>query len=389
MSGERLREPAVRQQEHSYGKEGRNARVDAFRIIAALLIAAIHTSPLSVYSETADFILTRIIGRVAVPFFFMVTGYFVLPRCLRTGKRTSKAWRNGRTGKEGSSYFRYYERKQLLLYGFAILLYLPVNWYAGHLKGAWTIGDLAKQLIWEGTFYHLWYLPGVILGLMLVYLLGRLWNYGGVLLVSSLLYVIGLGGDSYYGLISQWGPGKAFYEGLFSVSAYTRNGVFFAPVFLWLGYGLALRKKPKGNVYGLLVFFLLMLGEGLILHAKDCQRHDSMYLFLPAVMVFLFSLLLEEPSQKESVSQKLGLSAASWAMWMYLLHPIGIILVRGGAKAVKMMVFVENSLLHYLAVVLVSAVLAAGFSVGTAFIKGRQKGFGRKKRRRARRKRTY
>ena len=48
---------------------------------------------------------------------------------------------------------------------------------------------------------------------------------------------------------------------------------------------------------------------------------------------------------------------------MYLLHPIGIILVRGAAKAVKFMPLIENSLLHYAAVVLVSGCLAAGFCV--------------------------
>lgn len=44
--------------------------IDYFRFIAALLIIAIHTSPLGSFSETGDFMLTRIIARVAVPFFF-------------------------------------------------------------------------------------------------------------------------------------------------------------------------------------------------------------------------------------------------------------------------------------------------------------------------------
>lgn len=52
--------------------------IDLFRIAAAFLVVAIHTSPLATYSETADFILTREIARVAVPFFFMTTGFFVL-----------------------------------------------------------------------------------------------------------------------------------------------------------------------------------------------------------------------------------------------------------------------------------------------------------------------
>ena len=52
--------------------------IDYFRIIAAFLIIAIHTSPFTTYSYTADFILTRIIARVAVPFFFMTSGFFLI-----------------------------------------------------------------------------------------------------------------------------------------------------------------------------------------------------------------------------------------------------------------------------------------------------------------------
>lgn len=52
--------------------------INYFRMVAALLVVAIHTSPLCSYSQLGDFILTRMIARVAVPFFFMTTGFFVL-----------------------------------------------------------------------------------------------------------------------------------------------------------------------------------------------------------------------------------------------------------------------------------------------------------------------
>ena len=42
-------------------------------------------------------------------------------------------------------------------------------------------------------------------------------------------------GDSYYGFAARVPFLKAFYEGLFTVSSYTRNGLFFAPLFLLLG----------------------------------------------------------------------------------------------------------------------------------------------------------
>ena len=46
--------------------------LDAFRIPAAVLVIAIHTSPLASVSDLGDFWFTRVLARVAVPFFFMM-----------------------------------------------------------------------------------------------------------------------------------------------------------------------------------------------------------------------------------------------------------------------------------------------------------------------------
>ena len=54
--------------------------VDYFRLISAYLIIAIHTSPLTSVSATGDFIFTRIVARIAVPFFFMTSGFFLISR---------------------------------------------------------------------------------------------------------------------------------------------------------------------------------------------------------------------------------------------------------------------------------------------------------------------
>ena len=52
--------------------------LDLFRLAAALLVVAIHTSPLTSINGEADFFFTRVLARIAVPFFLMVTGHFML-----------------------------------------------------------------------------------------------------------------------------------------------------------------------------------------------------------------------------------------------------------------------------------------------------------------------
>ncbi len=53
-------------------------RLDYFKLTAAFMVVAIHTAPFTCISEEADFAITYCLFRVAVPFFLMVSGYFVV-----------------------------------------------------------------------------------------------------------------------------------------------------------------------------------------------------------------------------------------------------------------------------------------------------------------------
>ncbi|MGM9606039.1 MAG: serine racemase VanT catalytic subunit [Oscillospiraceae bacterium] len=310
--------------------------LDAFKIPAALLVIAIHTSPLSSFSAGADFVLTRIIARIAVPFFLMVTGYFLLPQYL--SEHTKDLRPLGR-----------FFKKALLLYGIAVVLYLPVNLYAGQLRGA-GVWDILRMLLFDGTLYHLWYLPASLLGVLLVFLLSRKLPFGAVLGIALALYGIGLLGDSYYGLFSDCRVFRAVFDAMFHVFPYTRNGIFYAPIFLVMGAEMT-RVRPRRGIAttGFLCSMAAMIAEGLTLHHLDVQRHDSMYLALLPCMFFLFPLLL-------SVELRPSKRLRTISMWMYLIHPMFIILVRGAAKLVHLEgLLIENSMVHYLTVCLLSA----------------------------------
>ena len=60
--------------------------VDRFRVAAALLVVCIHTAPLASFSAAADFAL-KTLARLAVPFFFTATGFFLLGELVRPGLR--------------------------------------------------------------------------------------------------------------------------------------------------------------------------------------------------------------------------------------------------------------------------------------------------------------
>ncbi len=323
---------------------GRNYKgIEIFRVVAAFLVVAIHTSPLVTYSDTADFIFTRVIARVAVPFFFMVTGYFVLSK---------------------GTDIRRFLKKTAMIYAASAALYLPINVYAGHLQG-WGMLDLVQQVLFEGTFYHLWYLPAAILGAWLTALLMRKCSRGTCFAVVGVLYILGLLGDSYWGLISGIPVVSSVYNAIFAVMGYTRNGLFFAPMFMLLGASLK-DVKPRStaaDALGLALSFALMLAEALLARAHGWQRHDSMYVMLPVVMYFLFALLAR---YKGTVRLPLG----NFSLLVYIIHPAVIIVVRGAARVLGLWdIFVENSLGHYIAVCLCSAAASAVLLWIWSFIK--------------------
>lgn len=302
--------------------------LDLFRLAAVVLVVAIHTSPLSDYSATADFWLTRVLARIAVPFFLMTTGYFL----------ARNDWK--RTGHQ--------IKKLCLLYGISILIYLPINLYSGSIHGP---ADLLKKLLIDGTFYHLWYFPATILGVVIA---SRLSRYGLriALPVAALLYLVGLGGDSYYGLVSQVPMIHGLYNGIFALCDYTRNGLFFAPLFLLLGAAGWVWSR-RFSMVGLLVTLAIMSGEGMWLHSLGVQRHDSMYLLLPLCVVCLFSLLL-------SVNRGECKRARTFSTMMYLIHPLCIVLIRGLAKVLGLEgLLIEHSLFHFAGVLALSGLLSS------------------------------
>ena len=313
---------------------------DRFRLPAALLVVAIHTGPLLSVSPLANDLLTDIWGRIAVPFFFAVSGWFLVPRLRR----------------EGAAALGPFLKKALLLYLLSALLYLPLNLYNHTLQDSGA--SLLRDIFFNGTFYHLWYFPALALGACIVFVLVRglgKWAW----LPAVLLYLIGLLGDSWYGLTAALPPLRAAYEGMFLCFDYTRNGLFSTPIFLLLGGWLAGRpRRNRPGLYGvgLLVSLALLTTEGLLVKHFDLARFDALYLTLPLCVGFLLLWLaaLELPAAP---------ALRGWTAAIYVLHPWCIVLVRGGARVAGLTgLLVDNSLGHYGAVVLLSALLALPFA---------------------------
>ena len=272
--------------------------IDCFRIIAAILVVTIHTSPLDTISPTLDFYLTRGLGRIAVPFFFITTAYF---------------------------YFLNPSKKRLY--------------------------KIIKQTL-------LIYLPATVLGLIIVAVLDKRVSLLTSFSIVVLLYLIGLGGDSYYGLIHpycKWG-----YDLIFLISDYTRNGIFFAPLFIWIGKLLAVKQFNFSLrvivISTILAISLMFIEISLLRGYQDIAdyvfvRHDSMNILLPVVMFWLYQGLLRISGKRISKCKDLSLA-------IYLFHPLMIVVVRGIGKLLKCDHLVVDPLIQFISVLIITVLFS-------------------------------
>lgn len=309
----------------------KNQGIEQFRVILAMMVVAIHCLPLHRLWPEGDILITLTLFRIAVPFFFMISGYYVF---------SDLATQNSYPTRQRVWSFI---KKQLHVYLIATLLFLPLAWYSGMLGLNMLLGTFIQTLLVNGILYHLWYFPAIITGSLLVMGLLVRFSFKQVFFMAIGLYVIGLGGDSWSGLATQK-PLASFYSLIFQLLAGTRNGIFFAPLFLLLGV-LARRfaQKPASpHRYSYLMISLIcLLLESYLLHHFTTPKHDSMYVFLPFVLLFLFPII------QQWQAPIIWKQAGRLSLWLYLLHPYTIAVTHFLSQKLPLL---QNNLINYIVV---------------------------------------
>ena len=124
--------------------------VDLIRVVAIFLVVVIHVSGqlTNVWGKIPNdqWIIADIYGgisRIAVPLFFMISGYLLLPRS------------------ESLSAF-YTKRMTKLLIPLVVWSLIYLGWYCGNHPNTCTPSLVWDLLLVQGTYYHLWFLYSLI-----------------------------------------------------------------------------------------------------------------------------------------------------------------------------------------------------------------------------------
>lgn len=289
--------------------------IDYMKFICALLVVAIHAVPFTEFGHLGAFEVAQVVSRIAVPFFFICSGFF-FARKLMAG--------NG----SGAGALRALMKRLLWLYAGWCAIYFAYDFrLCLKIAGSWAgaIGLYLRNLLFLGGHFHLWYLPALMLAMALLYLAVRWDRISQFFWVAVLLYIIGLAGNSYYGLTEDAFWLKQLYEGYFSIFVTTRNGLFFGFLYVMLGGVAASRKISLSYTSGMLlaaVFMLLLHGEAYLLEWYHIPREYDMYIMAAPFTYYLFQALLSAGRQLKDRSAEFFRSTS---MGIYFIHGIFLI----------------------------------------------------------------
>ncbi|WP_434664531.1 acyltransferase [Aeromonas sp. NJAU223] len=274
----------------------RISSIECGRVLAILAVMTIHISPFSnpfdptLWGDPLYLWLGGIINqlcRFAVPLFFLCAGYFLQPRLSQDPLGVA---------------LRYCRPLLLLWLGWSLIyLLVPFNpvaavqqGYLPTMAGQWQmqIGDSLNAWL-VGGMIHLWFLPALMLAVLILGLCQRAGLPGLALVMGAGLYLLALLGGSY---------GKPLLGGEWALL--TRNGPFFSLLFVALGAYLKARNWRPDTALG-----VRLLGMGLALYALEAwgllrfgevplNRHDFLLGSVPWA-IGLFGLLLANPGWGE------------------------------------------------------------------------------------------
>ncbi len=263
--------------------------IDLVKFLCALMVFIIHVPPFpapnSVFANNLNFGLRHGLCRIAVPFFFLSSGFFLFGK-MPLDKINIDIIRN---------------------YCYKIL----------RLLGIWTI------LTFIGEHEYLWYLGATVVAIVLLSLCLYFHiniRYIGIFAIA--LYMIGLLGDSYYGLTEPLKSVPLFssiLRGYNTIFETTRNGVFMGFIFILMGAWFAHHKislSPVLSSIGLIASLICLLGEVFWLKQHSFQKEYNMYIFLLPAVYFLFSLAVNVQLNNRPIYNRLR----KLSMLIYFSH---------------------------------------------------------------------
>ncbi len=326
----------------------RNSSIDIFRFAAVALVIIQHYGIINPRTTTAA-MLTDLFSRIAVPFFFMVSGFF--------------SWKDDPAARQT------YLKKQALTITKTLAVSSVIIIGTNALFG-WHIRLKAEYIPFilffnePGFLYqhsHMWYMLALIYVLLIALAVDKLGKNKWAYICVPLLLGLALGLDIYFELSG------------FRRSCFTRNFLLFGLPYFYIGQLLhryqskILSKLTRPICFAALLVSagglageaFLALDYGLAVYDKNFDR--TIFVFLPLLGVCVFLLLLHFPNigQNSFVARY----ARDASMIIYIIHHIVEELIKIIAADVWGIEMFRHVTARYFLILFFSSVIGFGYAV--------------------------
>ncbi len=331
--------------------------IDVARMFFCVCIVFLHSGAYHLMPE--EWLFQHCVLRLAVPFFFVTSGFFLGKGMLQE---------NGR-----KEYLIKYEKRLLYPYVVFSIINTALSTTEMLLRGESGIRTLLKQ-IRAVIFYPngaLWYIWACMIAAALLYLVLCRNKLEVGIVLGTLLYLAALLMNSYYFLTEgRWI--RKFIDLYLRIAVSPRNGIFVG--FLFMGIGVLLAKNEKRIeekntvrvcILLALLSYLTLIAETVLIQGKETADDHSLFLsfllLIPAMMVILLHYDIH-------IEKKYAIYCRNLSAGIYYLHRASLACI---TVASLIMGFKVNSLLAFLIVLIVDALICIrAYRIGNnAFVK--------------------
>ncbi len=244
--------------------------IDVFKFMCALLIVFMHTYCHD-YGQLGKW-FHQVITTIAVPYFFIVSGFFFTKGLLRN--QDIKTYRNK------------YLKRVTLMYIFWSIITLPISWFVVIAKGHPDY-SLFMKIIYQlrlffftGSIGIYWYILALIYNSIILYVAFKYKKDLILYLASILFFIIGVMYDSPYN------DGNVLFESIHVVFGSERNFLNVGLLYMAIGYFIAKHKLNYNNY-----FILALIALAIIIRSLEFKYvHTNIGQAFIALFLFLYSL---------------------------------------------------------------------------------------------------
>lgn len=251
--------------------------VDLAKFILAIFVISIHTYYNFFENSVANTVINSVLVRIAVPFFFVASGFFFFRDIVFENGRIKKCPENR------AKLFGFLKRT-FLLYTIWAVLYFAFEAYT-YVDAGLPLITLCKTYLFtfflDGFSGHFWYLLAMMYAIIILFVLLRFLRTEIIGIIAGILFILALYGYTYMGVFQA--DFLSNIAGPLTVVQLPSLGIHLSPYQLYLALGFLfagllctrLRDKISMKLSGILAFVSLVLAiiENILI---------KIYLYTPA-----------------------------------------------------------------------------------------------------------